>query len=214
MSKIENIKSGIEGFISYPEKKQGSGILILHAWWGLNDFIQDLSQKLSKKGYVVFAPDLYQGKIAKSIEEAEKLVNSMDEDETKRILTESVDYLIKRTNRSIRIIGFSMGAGWATWLANKKPESVEKVVLFYGTGETDFSNTRASFLCHFAENDPYEEPKYVDQFKEALMKANIQATHYHYPGTHHWFFEANQGDYYQKQASELAWKRTLKFFNE
>ncbi|UYP44201.1 hypothetical protein NEF87_000486 [Candidatus Lokiarchaeum ossiferum] len=180
----------------------------------MNDFIKDLSQRLSEKGYLVFAPDLYKGKIAESIEEAEKCINSMEEDETKHILAESVDYLLNITNRSIRVIGFSMGAGWATWIANNKPESIEKVVLFYGTGEIDFSKTHASFLCHFAENDPYEDPMYIDQFKEALKKANIQATHYHYQGTYHWFFETNQVDYYNKQASELAWKRTLKFLND
>ena len=67
----------------------------MHAWWGLNDFIKDLSQKLSENGYQIFAPDLYKGKIAKRIKEAVKLINIMDEDETMRILTESVDYFIK-----------------------------------------------------------------------------------------------------------------------
>ena len=69
---------------------------------------------------------------------------------------------------------------------------------------TDFSNTKASFLCHFAENDPYEEEEYVNLYKKSLQMANISAKHYHYPGTYHWFFESDQIDYYNEESSKLV----------
>ncbi|MFX1486389.1 MAG: dienelactone hydrolase family protein [Promethearchaeota archaeon] len=217
MPSIKVDKMDINGYIAYPENKDGDGILVLHAWWGLNEFIKQFSERLAGEGFLVLAPDLYKGKIADSITDAENYSNNLDPREISPILENSVDFLLKHPNcksSKLSVIGFSLGAGWATWLANNKSKEIEKVVLFYGTGDVDFSNTLASFQCHFAENDPYEETEYVNYFKERLQEANVKASHYTYPGTSHWFFETNQVKYFHEEASKLAWKRTLEFLKK
>ncbi|MFW9854437.1 MAG: dienelactone hydrolase family protein [Candidatus Thorarchaeota archaeon] len=209
---IDEIKAN--GYIAYPKNKDGDGILVLHAWWGLNEFIIQFSDRLAEEGFLVLAPDLYKGKLANNIREAESLSNNLDPKETNSILKNIVGYFLKHPNcKSSRlgVVGLSLGASWAVWLAQNRPKEIEKVVLFYGTGDGDFSNILASLQCHFAENDPYEEIKYVNNFKRRLQLANIEANHYHYPDTSHWFFETNQGEYFHKEASELAWKRALDF---
>ena len=162
MNKLQLDETTINGFIESPEKKKGPGILVLHAWWGLNEFIHQFCQKLAREGFFVIAPDLYDGKVASTIKQAEEYVDKVDGAAVKPILLKVIDFLKNHENCSsstISVIGFSLGASWAGWLANNKPTEIEKVVLFYGTGETNFANTKASFLCHFAENHPNEEPK-------------------------------------------------------
>ena len=131
-------ENSLIGYLAFPENKKGKAVLVLHAWWGLNNFIKQFADRLAKEGYVVFAPDLYNGSIATSISEAETLINQMDEDHTQKVLGEQVRTLLKNPNcasSKLTIIGFSMGAGFASWLANNKPDEIEKVVQFYGTGE-------------------------------------------------------------------------------
>ncbi len=217
MLRIKIDKIEINGHIAYPENKDGNGILVLHAWWGLNEFIMQFSERLAGEGFLVLAPDLYKGKIADNIRDAENYSNNLDPKEINTILKKLVDFFLKHPNcksSKLSVIGFSLGASWATWLANNKPKEIEKVVLFYGTGDVDFSNTIASFQCHFAENDPYEETEYVNYFKERLQEANIKANHHTYSDTNHWFFETNQVEYFHEEASQLAWKRTLEFLKK
>ena len=207
----------IEGFVKRPNNKKGSGILVLHAWWGLNEFIEQFCERLANEGYFVIAPDLYNGKIVNTIEQAEQLVDKVDTNIVNPILTKTVDILLNHdecSSSKISIIGFSLGASWASWLANNKPDEIEKVVLFYGTGEANFVNAKASFLCHFAENDPYEEAEYIEYFLETMKKANLKVSNYTYPNTHHWFFESDKKEHFKKEASNSAWNRTLEFLKK
>ena len=91
------------------------------------------------------------------------------------------------------------------------PDHIRSVVLFYGTGGGDFSTSRAAYLGHFAENDPYEPPAGVDELEESLRQAGRPVTFYRYPGTGHWFFEPDRTDAYNQAAATLAWERTLTF---
>lgn len=87
-------------------------------------------------------------------------------------------------------------------------------MIFYGTGHTDFSKSRADYLCHFAENDEYEPQPNIDELEESLKTANRPFTIHRYPGTGHWFFESDRKDAYNQEAATLAWERTLTFLKE
>ena len=207
----------LKAYFGLPSKKNGPGILVLQAWWGLNEFIKSFSERLVNEGFVVLAPDLYNKKIATSIKEAELFRNQVDRKEINPVLKRMVDFLVKHencTSSTLTVIGFSLGGYWASWLANNKPKEIGKVVLFYATGAGTFAKTKAEFLCHFAETDRYEPLKAVNSFKERLRKADIKATFFEYPNTEHWFFETNQPDYFNEEASQKAWERTLQFIKQ
>ena len=197
-------------------------MLVLHPWWGLTEFIKELCDRLAGEGFVVFAPDLYDGRTATTIEEAEQLVNNVDFEATIPVVTGAVNFLQGQTavpGQGIGTIGFSMGAAWALWLAAKsRPDDVAATVLFYGNwpgfGREEFAKSKAAFLGHFAENDPYEEPEAVEDTRREIEAAGREVAFHTYPGTGHWFFEANQPDAYNQEAAWLAWKRTLLFLNE
>lgn len=204
-----------KGYLASPEKPRG-GVLVLHAWWGLNDFFKTFSNRLASQGFLALAPDLYDGPVAKSVEEAKELMSKTDDARTKQIVLGGTDYLRSDpsiSERKIGVIGFSMGAGWSLSLSTLKPESVGAVVVYYGSYPIDFSKAQASFLGHFASDDEWELPADVRATEEKIRGGGKDVTFHFYPGTKHWFVEENRPVEYNRDAADLAWKRTIDFLN-
>ena len=207
-------------YLAVPQSGQGAGVLVLHAWWGLNDFIREFCDRLAQEGFVALAPDLYSGKIARTVEEAEQLINQWDEEQVvPTILLPAVEDLRKHaavTSNGLGVVGFSMGAYWSLWLAQQKPEIFRAVTVFYGTdgGTGDYQQAKAAFMGHFAETDPYEPDEGVQALEKNLRNANRPAAFFTYPHTGHWFFEKDRKDAYNVQAAQTAWERTTAFLHE
>lgn len=210
------------GFLALPQDGKGPGVLVLHAWWGLNDTLKNFCTRLAKEGFVAFAPDLYHGQVADTIADAEILSRALDANylQAKEQVAEAAKFLRQTTawqegtgqsERGLAVIGFSLGASYALAISNDAPESIRAVVVFYGTWVDDLSNARASYLGHFAENDEFEPQSSVDKLEEYLKGLGHPVTFYIYPGTGHWFFEPDRTDAYDETAATLAWERTLKF---
>jgi carboxymethylenebutenolidase len=209
----------IRGFLAAPPTGKGPGVLVLHAWWGLNDTIEAFCTRLAQSGFVAFAPDLYQGKVADNIADAEALGQALDANhlQARAEIAEAARFLGERAGqagRGLAVIGFSLGAYYALDLAAAHPEHIRSVVLFYGTGPADHSRSRAAYLGHFAENDEFEPPSNVDDLEESLRRAGRPVTLYRYRDTGHWFFEPDRKDAFDQAAATLAWERTLAFLRE
>ena len=193
-------------------------MLVLHAWWGLNDFFKDLCDRLASQGFLALAPDLNGGAVARTVSEAKELRSKLDEGAmVPPIVLGALDYLRSQpsqSRRKIGAIGFSMGASWALWLSTTRPDDVAAVVVFYGTYPgLDFSKAKASFLGHYAPEDEWEPTAQVKDQEQKIRIAGREVAFHFYPGTKHWFFEQDQPDAYDRQAAGLAWKRTLEFLN-
>jgi carboxymethylenebutenolidase len=204
------------GYLAMPERGAGPGVLVLHAWWGLNDTMRAVCTRLADAGFVAFAPDLYHGKVADTIADAEALGKALDSNhlQAKAEIADAARFLSERAGRADRglaVIGFSLGAYYALDLAAADPEHIRSVVLFYGTGGGDFSTSRAAYLGHFAENDVFEPQSNVDELEQSLRRAGRPVTFYRYPGTGHWFFEPDRSEAYNPAAASLAWERTVTF---
>jgi carboxymethylenebutenolidase len=205
-----------DGYLAIPPTGEGPGVLVLHAWWGLNDTMKAFSNQLAQSGFVAFAPDLYHGKVADNITDAETLGNALDENylQAKTEIAEAAKFLnarVAQDNRGLAVIGFSLGAYYALDLAAADPEHIRSVVLYYGTGDGDYSSSRAAYLGHFAENDEFEPQSNIDNLEESLKRAGRSVTFYLYSGTGHWFCEPDRAQAYDQTAADLAWERTLAF---
>lgn len=204
------------GYLARPAAGAGDPVLVLHAWWGLNDTIKAVCDRLAAAGFVAFAPDLYHGQVADTIPGAQALVDALDANYQQVVedVAAAADYLYQlagRPARGLAVIGFSMGAFYALALSAAAPEQVRSVVIFYGNGGADFGQSRAAYLGHFAADDPYEPAEGVAALERALHSAGRPVTFHHYPGVGHWFFEPDRADAYNPAAAELAWQRTLAF---
>jgi len=204
-----------KGYLASPENPR-AGVLVLHAWWGLNDFFKSFSNRLASQGYLALAPDLHDGALATTVEEAKELQSKIDDERIKKIVLGAEDHLRSvpsLSGRKIGVIGFSMGAAWSLLLSTLKPESVGAVVVFYGTYPVDFSKAQASYLGHYAPDDEWETPADVRATEEKIRGAGREVTFHFYPETKHWFFEENRPMEYKRDAADLAWKRTLEFLD-
>jgi len=204
-----------EGFLAVPPTGKGPGVLVLHAWWGLNDAMKAFCKQLAASGFVAFAPDLYHGKVAGDIPEAEALGKALDANflQAKAEIAEATLFLnewIGGAEDGLAVIGFSLGVYYALDLAAADAEHIHSVVIFYGSGDGDNSSSRAAYLGHFGEKDEFEPQSSVDNLEASLRRAGRPVTFYVYPGTGHWFFESDRPAYNQAAAS-LAWERTLTF---
>jgi carboxymethylenebutenolidase len=191
-------------------------VLVLHAWWGLNDTIKAFCTRLAESGFVAFAPDLYHGKVADNIADAETLGSALDANylQAEAEIAAAAMFLDERAGqagRGLAVIGFSLGAYYALDLAAADPERIRSVVIFYGTGDGDYSSSRAAYFGHFAENDEFEPQSNVDSLEASLRRAGRPVTFYRYSGTGHWFFEPDRLQAYNQAAASLAWDRTLAF---
>ncbi len=208
-----------DGFLAVPLTGSGPGVLVLHASWGLNDAIKAFCTRLAESGFVAFAPDLYHGKVADNIPDAETLGKSLDRNhlQAKAEIADATMFLNERVEKSdhgLAVVAFSLGAYYALHLADADPEHIRSVVIFYGTDGTvggNYSNSRAAYLGHFAENDQFEPRSNVDALEKTLRKAGRPVNFYKYPGTGHWFFEPDRPQAYNQAAASLAWDRTLTF---
>ena len=205
-----------QGFLAVPPSGNGPGVLVLHAWWGLNDTIKAFCTQLAQSGFVAFAPDLYHGKVADTIADAETLGAALDANflQAKAEIAAATLFLdtqAGQAGRGLAVVGFSLGVYYALDLAAADPEHIRSVVIFYGTGDGDYSSSQAAYLGHFAGQDEFEPQSNVDRLEAALRQAGRPVSFYRYPGTGHWFFEPDRLQAYNQAAASLAWDRTLAF---
>ncbi len=233
MIEFESAASRAPGYLATPDDASAAGapgVIVLHAWWGLTEPFRQVCDRLAEAGFVALAPDLYRGKSTASIEEAEALASALNqEDERVRgDIAGAVRYLRQYGQSAganatqatdgrgaLAIIGFSLGGAHALDTSVRLTDEVAAVVTFYTivTG-LNYSRAKATYLCHFAEHDAFDPPEAVAEMERELRAGGKQATFYTYPGTEHWFFEANRPDVYNAEAATLAWERTLAFLND
>jgi carboxymethylenebutenolidase len=209
-------RSRANAYLSVPEGGDVPGVLVLPAWWGLTDFFKGVCVRLAKSGFVALAPDIYHGKTATTIAEAKRLRSKLNSTKLRIELSESTNYLratFAETGDKIGVLGFSLGANWALWLAMEKPKEVAAVVTFYGARKGDYKKAHAAFLGHYAEDDRWTPINSVRELEKDIRAAGKEVEFHVYPSTTHWFFEENQPDAYNPKAANLAWKRTLEFLH-
>lgn len=198
---------------AYLADGQGPGILLLHAWWGLKPFFKQTCDRIAAQGFTVLAPDLRDGQIATTIDEAKALMEKSDGDLVGATVFTAKDYLQTLTKGQIGLIGFSMGAAWALIVASAVPDQVGALVMFYGNEGVDYGKITAKVMGHYCVEDEWEPTEFVDNTFAEFAKAGVDATRHTYPGTTHWFVEEDRPEY-DSAAAQLAWDRTFTFLKE
>jgi carboxymethylenebutenolidase len=190
------------------------GVILLHAWWGLNDDVAAYADRIAAAGFAVIVPDMFEGKIAETVDEADELSGSSDEEAIQALVPAAVDLLAQRLGSDARIavLGFSFGAAWAIWAPTQR-DRVSATVVYYGTWVGSvLGKATTPVLGHFAEDDPYETAETVEAFEKGLTEAGRDASIHRYPGTGHWFAEPSR-EAYRAEAADLAFDRTVAFLH-
>jgi carboxymethylenebutenolidase len=204
------------GYLAIPSQPKAPGVMVLHAWWGLNSFFKSLCDRLAAEGFVAFAPDLNEGKVARTIDEAKQIRSESNFEWQHAVAAAAPEFLRSRPEvrkGPLSLIGFSMGADWSLTLASEFPEDFCKVVLFYGIGDTDFSKIKAEIIGHVSDADEWEPLEGIRAMEANMRTAGLNPTFHIYPNKSHWFFENDRPEY-DPEAAELAWTRTLEFLKD
>lgn len=214
-------KSGnetVSGSLSLPE---GGGkhpaIILIHEWWGLNDWVKQQAAKYAGKGYVALAVDLYRGQTGATPEEAHILMRGLPDDRGLRDLEAAFAYLASRTDveaKKIGSIGWCMGGGWSLKLAIDQPK-LAAFVVNYGALPTDpaiIAKIQAPMLGNFGADDKGIPPESVHAFESAMKAAGKTADLKVYEGAGHAFQNPNNKAGYRPEATTDADKRIDAFF--
>ena len=188
-----------------------AGLILLHAWWGLNDDVRRRAEALRKDGYVVVTPDLFGGRVATTIADAKAQTAGESENEEKltRMVDDAVTDLGERVDR-IGIVGWSFGVWYAWKMGITRADKVKALVLFYGIGPNEPAAPKVPILAHYAEHDEYEDIAFARQVEKEMRGEGHDIRVELYAGTSHWFDEPSRPEYDPK-ASALAWDRTVAF---
>jgi carboxymethylenebutenolidase len=196
-----------------------SGIVVIHEWWGLNDWVKEQASKLADQGYAALAVDLYRGKVADNPNTAHELMRGVPEDRAARDLHAAVEFLKSQPNvKKDRIgsIGWCMGGGYSLNVALAEP-TLTAAVINYGHLATDpaaLHKINAAILGNFGGQDQGIPPDDVKKFEEALKKDGKSADIKIYPDAGHAFENPNNKGGYRADDAADAWQRTVKFLNE
>jgi carboxymethylenebutenolidase len=221
-AKQVSYKSGdetVQGLLYTPN---GSGpfpaIIVIHEWWGLNDWVKEQASKLSDRGYVALAVDLYRGKVATSPDEAHELMRGVPEDRAQRDLKAAFDYLAAQKNVKpdrIASIGWCMGGGYSLDVALLEPK-LSASVINYGHLATDpdsLKKINAAVLGNFGAQDRGIPSADVHAFEAALKKQGKKVDIKIYPDAGHAFENPNNKEGYRAADADDAWKRTVAFLD-
>ena len=202
-------------YVARPQGDAAGKVLVLHAWWGLNDFMRGLCDRFAGQGLLAAAPDLYEGEIARTPQEAETLRDKPRREPAGALVVRAVHRLVAEApahGRPIGVVGFSMGGYWAFELAKDPELPIGATVVFYEAyARGDYAKSRSAFQAHYAETDPFVPEDERERLARTLAAANKVPDFHVYPGTGHWFFESDRPDAYNEIAARLAWRRTLAF---
>ena len=211
-----------EGYLAIPDSGSGPGVLVIQEWWGLNDQIKGVADRLATEGFVALAPDLYRGAHSSEPDEAAKIMMSLNLERATKDLSGAVDFLATHdavSGDGIGVIGFCMGGGVALWLATLRPDRVKAAVPFYGiipweAAQPDFSQLQAAVQGHYAENDDFANPESVRALDAQLKGLGKDCEFFSYPGTDHAFTNEQRPEVFAAEATALAFDRAIKFLRE
>jgi len=219
-SKTVTYKSGdetVQGVLYTPSGKGPfPALIVIHEWWGLNDWVKEQASKLSDQGYVTLAVDLYRGKVATTPDMAHEIMRGVPEDRAKRDLHAAFDFLASQSNVKkdrIGAIGWCMGGGYSLDVALQEP-TLAADVINYGHLATDpaaLKKINAPILGLFGAQDRGIPPADVRKFGETLDQMGKKIEIKIYDDAGHAFENPNNKDGYREADAADAWKRTVDF---
>jgi carboxymethylenebutenolidase len=209
----------VRGYLaSLKENAKRPGVVVIHENRGLNPHIEDVTRRIALEGFLAMAPDALSplGGTPKDPEQARSMINSLDSASTIDNFTAAVTYLKThpQSTGKVGVVGFCWGGAMANQVAVKSSD-VTAAVPYYGRqpAAEDVPKIKASLLLHYAGLDERINAG-IPAFESALKKASVDYRIYMYAGANHAFNNDTNAERYNKDAAELAWKRTISFLSE
>jgi len=231
--KVEYKFDGVKliGHMYYDDatKDKRPGVLVVHEWWGLDDYAKSRAEMLAKLGYVAFACDMYgDGKVAEHPKEAGEMSGLVRKNQdvwrgrAKAALAELSGFELTDASR-LAAIGYCFGGTTCVQLAASGAD-LKAIATFHGAlpklTADDARAIQAKVQIHNGADDTFIPAAAIDSFKKALTEAKVPLEFVNYPGAVHSFTvknadgKSNPGMKYNKDADERSWAAMKKLFDE
>jgi carboxymethylenebutenolidase len=201
-----------KAYVARPKGTPKGGLLVIHEWWGLNDWVKHEADRLAGEGYLALAVDLYKGKVATKPDEAQALMKGKDEAWGDQVEEAGIEWLKAQKPGKVATIGWCMGGGESLKASLHDPKDVDATVMYYGFPVNDaakLKTLKGPVLGIFANKDKAITPEIVDQFDKTLTEAGVKHEFHRYDADH--AFANPSGGRYNPDAAKDAWKKTTAF---
>ncbi len=212
----------VNGYLAEPPAGvKAPGMVVIQEWWGLNDQIRGVADKLAKAGYRALVPDLYRGKTALEAKEATHLMNGLNFGDAAGQDIRGAVQSLKQSSPKVGVTGFCMGGALTVLSAVNVPEA-DAGVIWYGYPPLEYVDAKkikAPLLGHWATQDQAFAISGVDALEKKLREANVRFEFHRYNAKHAFANEtADQKKLdmlkYDPKSAELAWQRTMDFLGK
>jgi carboxymethylenebutenolidase len=211
----------VQGYLAEPAQPAGApAVVVIQEWWGINEQIRGVADRLASAGYFALVPDLYRGKSTLEAEEAHHLMTGLNfGDAAAQDIRGAVQYLKTRSDK-VGITGFCMG-GALTLLALAASPEIDAGAVWYGCPPLEYldvSKIKAPLLGHWAIQDEFFPIAIVDALEDKLLQDGVAFDFHRYLARHAFANETAVGpsrmpsNQYDAVWAQQAWDRTFSFF--
>ncbi len=221
----------LKGYLAYDDSIEGKrpGVLVVHEWWGHNDYARKRADMLAELGYTALAVDMYgEGKNTKHAEDAKKFMTEVmsNMDVAQKRFEAAMDFLKAQPTvdpEKIAAIGYCFGGGVVLYMASVGTD-LDGVVSFHGSlgaaAKPEPGTVKAKILVFTGGDDPFVPKEQVDAFREQMDAGNADYKVVVYPGVRHSFTNPAADEYgknndlplvYDKDADEKSWAEMQEF---
>ena len=205
------------GYLAVPPAGHGPATIVLQEWWGLDDHIRSVCDRLASEGFFTLAPDLYRGESTTQPSEAEQKMMALSMDLVEQDMRGAAEFLASQPGvegPGVGAVGFCLGGGLSLWAAATCPQIAAAVTYYYVMphGKPDFTAIKCPVLGHFGTADAFVSLKEAKTLEAELRAAGVDVTFDKYTGAGHAFFnDTNRLGTYDARAARLSWERTVSF---
>jgi carboxymethylenebutenolidase len=218
--RIQAAAGDTDTYLAPAQRSPGPPVLLLHTWWGLNEVMRDLADRLAGHGFTVMAPDLFDGTVLTTVEDAEAYTTAIEQgggrpgglnpDRIMGRVEAALDHLLAhpeaRGDRAA-IVALSFGGWYGGHVAAGRSDVAAFVSIYSDVYEAPGG---AAYLGHFAEDDQFVDSTPVAEMQQMLGDGSAA---YVYAGMKHWFMEPDRPEFDEK-AAELVYSRTVEFLRK
>jgi carboxymethylenebutenolidase len=208
------------GYLAEPERGSGPATIVLQEWWGLEEHIRNVCDRLAAEGFYALAPDLYRGQSTTKPSEAQQKMMAMSMPEAEQDMCSAADFLSSRPGvqgSGVGSVGFCLGGGLSVWALATCPKVSAAVSYYYvmAHGKPDFSKLKGPVLGHFGTADEFITVDAAKQLESEIGSAGADVTFHYYDGATHAFFNdidrPERVGVFDPDAAQTSWERTVSF---
>jgi carboxymethylenebutenolidase len=205
--------SDCNGYLASPAGAgNGQSVVVIQEWWGVNEQIKGVAERLASLGYRALVPDLYKGKVALDVAEAKHMMTTLDfGDAATQNVRGAVQYA-KSSGGKVGVVGFCMG-GALTVLSAMYVKEADACSSWYGFPPEQAGDPKAittPLQLHLAELDQSFTPEAGRALEGKLRDGKVPFESYWYNAGHAFFND--KGANYNAACANQAWERTTEFF--